>query len=340
MRAWLLIASISFGVACKGKTEQKAKPAVDMTKCEQALAAAATAPLDARPQIILDGCQVCGADWKPLLQWNVDPANGGPKREQIEQLMVDCKAFCTGDSKLKFIAGVDKARGQNVNTPWRQLATACKDKVNGAADDRFMSAPFFALDRIAREVAAFGKAPADKLAAIELPLPAITVSGAGVALPDAEAVTPAVGDIQITVLGDAISVGRMPRGKLTATGVTVELGAHGYPGEQVKLEELSAKLRELIGQANPQAITLLAPHAMPAQKLVPIIAAASVVAPVQLAANAAESPQGWQLAGAIPVALEAGHDIQVTAEMTVQNLARELAARAARKQNRVGVTKQ
>jgi hypothetical protein len=343
MRAWLVIALAC--VACKGKP--KHEPAtgsgsaavevhVDWAACDQALAKAASAPLDARPQIVLDGCHVCGGDWKPLLQWNVDPASGGPRREQIEQMLVACHAFCTGDSKLKFMAGVDKVRGQNVNTPWRLLADTCKDKVNAAPDARFMSAPYFALDRIARAAAAKGGATADKLAAIDLPLPAITISGAGVVLPDSDGVNPKVGELQVTVLGDQITVGRMPRGKLTAAGVTADLGTAGYPGEQVTIDKLGAKLIELVGSDKTQTITLLAPHAMPAQNLVPIIAAASAVAPVYLAANAYESPEGWQLAGAIPVALEAGKDIQVSDEMTVQNLASELAKQ---KRSRIGVAK-
>lgn len=347
MRAFVLLALL---VACKGKAKQEPAQTgsgssapievnVDWTKCDQAIGKAASAPLAARPQIILDGCQVCGGDWKPLLAWNVETASGGPKREQIEQMMVACTAFCTGDSKLKFMAGVDKARGQNVNTPWRQLATACKDKVNAAPDDRFMSAPFFALDRIARAAASHGGATADKLGALAFPLPAITVSGAGVVLPDSDAVTPKTGELQITVLGDAIHVGHMPRAKLGAAGVLVDLHEAGYPGEAVKLEELGAKLIEIVGGDKTQTITLLAPHAMPAVNLVPIIAAASAVAPVYLGAHAYESPEGWQLAGAIPVALEAGKGIEVTDEMTVQNLASELAKRAAQKLNRVGVTK-
>ena len=66
---------------------------------------------------------------------------------------------------------------------------------------------------------------------------------------------------------------------------------------------------------------------------------AVVFAPVYLAAHAYESPEGWQLAGAIPVALEAGKGIEVTGEMTVQNLASELATRAAQKLNRIGLAK-
>jgi hypothetical protein len=359
MRRCLLLALVL--VACKGKAKDKPveatgsatgsadvhphieqKPVevnIDWAKCDEALGKAASAPLDARPQIVLDGCQACGGDWKPLLQWNLEPENGGPKREQVEQLLVACNAFCTGDSKMKFMAAVDKARGQNVNTPWRQLENACKAKVNGSADDRFMSAPFFALDRIARAAGARGGATADKLAALDLPLPAVTISGAGVVLPDSSGVTPKVGELQVTALGDAIYVGHMPRAKLTAAGVVAELGKVGYPGEQVQAKDLGAKLRELVGDDKTRTITVIAPHAMPAQTLVPIIATASSVAPVYLAANAYESPEGWQLAGAIPIALEAGGSnvITVTGEMTVQNLASELAARVTQKLNRVGV---
>ena len=343
MRSLLLLLVVS--TACKGKQQEpERKPAegsaaFDMTACEKALDGAAAAPLAARPQLVIDGCPVCGFDWKPLLAWNVEAASGGPKREDVERMMVACDAFCTGDSKLKFIAGVDKARGQNVNTPWRQLATACGAKVNAAPDDRFMSAPFFALDRIARKVAAAGGVPAEKLAALELPLPAISFGGSGVVLPDGGVVTPTTGELQITILGELIHVGHMPRAKLGAAGVLVDLHDAGYPGELVKLDQLGGKLALLAGDDKTQTITLLAPHAMPAVKLVPIIAAATAVAPVYLGARAHESPEGWSLAGAIPIALESGKDVEVTDEMTVQNLARELASHAARKQPRIGVTK-
>jgi hypothetical protein len=350
MRALLVIALAGCLGACKGNSEQKsattgsgagagsaaAEVKIDWTACDKALANAAEAPLDARPAIIIDGCQVCGGDWKPLLMWNRDPASGGPKREHIEQRMVACNAFCTGTSKLEFMGSLDKTRGQGINTPWRELEKTCKERVNGAADPRFMSAPFFALDRIARAAAAKGGATADKLAAIELPLPPVTISGVGVALPDSAAVTPKVGELAVTVLGDAIQVGRMPRGKLTAAGVSAK---PDYPGNPVQVEQLGAKLLELVGEDKTQTITILAPHAMPAINLVPIIAAAATVAPVYLGAHAYEAPEGWQLAGAIPIALEAGSGVKVTDEMTVQNLAGELAARVARKQSKVGVTK-
>lgn len=347
MRGWWLIPLLW---ACKDKQDKRqpvpaAEPAVSTyvsSACELAIDKAAAAPLAARPKILIDSCPVCSQhDWEPILAWNVEPAAGGPKREDIEQLMVACDAFCTGDSKLKFMAGIDKARGQSVDVPWRRLADTCKDKVDASPDHRFMSAPYFALDRIARALATVQSgALAGKLAALELPLPALTVSGAGVALPEVEQVAPTTGAIAVTVIGDAIHVGRMPRAHLGAGGVNVDLPAPGYPGDPVNADQLAAKLTELVAGDATQTITLLAPQAMPAKHLVPIIAAASKVAPVHLAASAAASPEGWQLAGTIAVALEAGKDIQVTDEMTVQNLARELAARAARKPGRVGVTKQ
>lgn len=344
MRGWWLLPLL---LACKDKQQKREQPVVverpavtyTSAQCERAIDRAAAAPLAARPQILFDGCPVCNRDWTPLLRWDVDPVAGGPRREQIEDIMVACNAFCTGDSKLKFMAGIDKARGQSVDVPWRRLADTCKDKVDASPDHRYASAPYFALDRIGRAVAREGGTIADKLSALELPLPALTVSGAGVALPEAEHVSPSTGTLAITVIGDAIHVGRMPHAHLGADGVIVDLPAPGYPGDEVKADQLAARLTELIAGDAAQTLTLLAPRAMRAQDLVPIIAVAAPVAPIYLGATANESPEGWPLPGAIPIALEAGKDIQVTEEMTVQNLARDLAARAARKEQRVGVTK-
>ena len=90
---------------------------------------------------------------------------------------------------------------------------------------------------------------------------------------------------------------------LAATVQTHDLArlraAPGYPGDAVALDQLAATLTELLAGDPTQSITLLAPHAMPAQNVVPIVAAASALAPVYLAATAAESPDGWPLVGAI-----------------------------------------
>jgi hypothetical protein len=162
-----------------------------------------------------------------------------------------------------------------------------------------------------------------------LPLPALTVAGTGLVLPELDTgTTPKVGELSITMIGDAIHVGNLPRAKLGPNGVIVDFGKDPYPGKEVKLADLPAALTALIGDDKTQTVTLLAPHAMPAEKLVPIIAAAAPIAPLYLGAAAEESPVGWQLPGAIPYALQMGNNgIKVTGEMTVQNLASELAGK-------------
>ena len=128
-----------------------------------------------------------------------------------------------------------------------------------------MSAPFFALDRIARTWRAPGGDSADTLAAIELPLPALTISGAGVVLPDADGVTPKVGALHITVLGDKDLRRPHAARKLTAERRRRSTSARAaIPAQQVKLEELARRsCKALIGGDTTQTITLLAPHAMP-----------------------------------------------------------------------------
>jgi hypothetical protein len=339
-----LAASILALAACKGGG--KDKPAagsatapvvdVDWAACDNALAAAASAALDARPQIVIDGCKVCG-DWTPLLGWATPHPEGGPKAADIEAAMARC-GFCDGNAKQRFLGTLDKARGTDARTPWRQLGDVCKEKVSAVPDTRFMSAPFYALDRIARAAAAHGGDTATKLAAVEVPLPAVSVVGTGLVLPDVDRnVSSKVGTVQITLMADAIYVGKLPRARLGAAGVQVDLGPDAYPGAQTKLADLPAALQALVGEDD--TITLLAPVATPAEMLVPVIAAASQVAPVYLGVNAHDAPEGWTLVGAIPVQLtsDAKPMIGVNDEMTVQNLANELAKQAGAKVTRVGV---
>ena len=319
-------------VACKGKphdgsSKAKAEPApytVD-AKCAAAVKKAAAAPLDARPQILIDGCHVCG-DWTPILRWNTPPQEGGPPRLAIEQAMLACHAYCDPNAKQRFLGALDAARGTDMRTPWRQLGEVCKDEVSANADGRFLGGAYFARDRIARAIGAKGGNLATAAAGIELPLPPVSTTGVGPVLADVDGVTPRVGEIQITVLGDKVFVGRMPRAHLAAGGVAVDPGTTGNPGTETALAKLPDALRAAIAGDKAATITLLAPHAMPAQDLVPIVAAAAPVAPLYLAANAAEAPEGWTLAAAIPVALaETGDPVGVTPEMTVQQLAATIA---------------
>jgi hypothetical protein len=357
-----LLAVLLVAGACKGKSAPKHDPnattdphagldlgggsaarvEVDWKACDAALAKAATAPLHARPTIVIDGCRVCG-DPTPIIRWNTPHTEGGPSRADIEAAMFRCTAYCSADAKQKFLGTLDKARGTSSRTPWRQLGEICKDKVSAVPDQRFSSGPLLVLDRVARAAAAHGGQTATLAAALELPLPALTFVGTGVQLPDLDTgVTPTVGEVQITVLGGELHVGRMPRAKLGPAGVTANLGADGYPGKAIAIADLPGVLKGLVGNDKTQTITLLAPHATPAQTLVPVIAAAAPVASVYLAANAHEAPEGWDLPGAIPVALEVGgtSPIVVTGEMTVQQLAAELSKRVAQQVNRVGVTAQ
>jgi hypothetical protein len=346
MRALIVLALL---VGCKDKDRAKAGTAgsgagtsaaapVDWATCDAALARAHAAPAASRPQLVIDGCRVCG-DWTPILRWNTPQTDGGPTRGEIEEAMLACDAYCSGEAKLKFLGTLDKARGTSARTPWRQLGDICKDQVSALPDQRFMSAPYFALDRIARAVGRRGGETARLAGELELPLPAVTVVGTGVALPElASGVSADAGDLALTLLGDSVHLARLPRARLGASGVTVELDAHGYPGRPLTPAQLGAALTEQLGAADPGAstVTLVAPSAMAARALVPVIAATAPLARVRLAALAHESPAGWPLVGTLAVALEAGGDdpLVVTADMTVQQLATVLALR---KHDRIGI---
>ena len=126
--------------ACKGKHDSKGTQAgsgsaapiqwtVDAA-CEKAITKAAAAPLDARPQILIDGCHVCTADWAPIVRWNTRPEDGGPARTAIEKAMLDCHAYCDPNAKQRFLGALDAARGTDMRTPWRELATVCTEQVS------------------------------------------------------------------------------------------------------------------------------------------------------------------------------------------------------------------
>jgi hypothetical protein len=331
-------------VGCKDKSSREVAPAtatsaIDWAACDAALVRARAAPLAARPQIVIDGCRVCG-DWTPILRWNTPQTDGGPTRAEIEAAMVACGAYCSGEAKLKFLGTLDKARGTSARTPWRQLGEICKHQVSALPDQRFMSAPYFALDRIARAAGVRGGDTARVAGELELPLPAVSVVGTGVALPEvASGVAPDPGDLVLTLLGDTLHLGRLPRARLGPDGVTVELGEHGYPGRPVTAAQLAAELSEVRDSTdpNPATVTIVAPHAMAARALMPAIAAAAPVARLRLGALAHESPEGWPLLGAIGVVLAAGGDdpLIIRADMTVQQLATELVLR---KRDRIGIT--
>ena len=336
MKALVVLALLA---ACKGKHDDKREGATGSATgsaaptqwtvdaaCEKAIKKAAAAPLDARPQILIDGCHVCTSDWVPIVRWNTRPEDGGPPRIAIEKAMLDCHAYCDPNAKQRFLGALDAARGTDTRTPWRELATVCKDQVSALPDARFMGGAYFALDRIARAIGMVGGNSATALAQIELPLPAVSASGVGPVLPDFDGATPSSSPFGITVLGAKIFVGEIPRAHLAAGGVIVKFIDAGYPGSEAEPAHLAEKLRYIVGDTKDPSFTLLAPHAMPAQNLVPIVKIAVTVAPVHLAANATGAPEGWSLPADIPVAFDAtGDALVVTPEMTVQQLADALA---------------
>ncbi|HEY0253369.1 MAG TPA: hypothetical protein VGC41_17665 [Kofleriaceae bacterium] len=303
-------------------------PPVDWEACNTALRKAATEPLDVRPSLVIDNCKVCG-DWTPILMWAHAPTEkGAPTHAQIEAAMATCGYCPNPNGKQRFMATLDNARGTDARTPWRYLGEQCKADISALPDPRFVSAPFYALDRIARAATAHGGESANLMAAIEFPLPAVSISGTGITLADVDGgQSQTASPYAITLIGDGAHVAKLPRARLGANGVTTDLG--GYPGDVVKPADLGAAMAKLVAGDASASITILAPFATPAVTLKPIIASVNA-APIYLAVNAAGSPEGWALPATIPVQLvdKGGDILKVPNEMTVQQLATELAARA------------
>jgi len=283
--------------------------ATDWTStCDETLRTAATIPAPRRALAVIDACRPCGT-WTPLLAWNVPPGEGGPTRAAIEEAMAACDGYCDANGKQRFLGNLDPARGVDTRTPWRMLGDACKDKVSAVPDSRFMSAPYFALDRIAR---AIGKRPegAKLLAGVVVPLPALTISGVGIDLPEAPVVKPSEAPAQLTVL-DVVYASRLPLASLAVDGVHLPADAT-YPGSAAK--DLAAELDKL---GDP--VLVFAPRNSPAQRLPAAIAKAGKHT-LFLAAKARGGPPGWQMYGAVPIQLVAkaakpGVTVRMTGEV-------------------------
>ena len=260
--------------------------------CRAAAARIPDLPAPARAQALLDACRPCG-DWAPLLSWSQAATEGGPTRAAIERAMVACHAYCDTGAKQRFLGSLDAARGQGIQAPWRVLGEMCKDAVSAVPDARYMSAPYFALDRIAR---ALGD-PA-VLAAIELPLPAVSVTGVGLDLPSAPATTSDPGSTALTVYAGQILLGTLPTARLSPSGLAV---SGDYPGTELPLRALAARLAapELSGRP----IALLAPGGLAASRIVDVLGAAGGHE-VRLAV-ATPGPGGWMLPRVVPVAVAA-----------------------------------
>jgi len=261
----------------------------DWAACEAALKAAPTLPTTRRTDAIIDGCRPCG-DWTPILTWNKLPQDGGPTRTQIENAMVACKAYCEPNAKMRFLGTLDDARMNGGRTPWRLLGEMCRDQVSAVPDARYMSASYFALDRIARDVAARPGGP-ELLKPIEIPMPPVSVSAVGITIPDAPLSKPELLRVGVTVTKTELSIGTLPIATLGAAGVTVT--GDPFPGKPVAHKDLADAVGKLGGTA-----AVFAPSAMPAARLAEIVSGISA----QTLYLAVTSKSGAY--GIVPIALK------------------------------------
>ena len=285
---------------------------LDWDACTRALATP-----EVSAATVLSQCPVCG-DWKPIIEWATPQAEGGPTKMAIVDAMARCNAWCDGASKTRFLSVIDDVRGTQKRTPWKYLGEMCKAAVSAVPDPRFVSAPYFALDRIARAVAAHGGDAAAALGKLELPLPASSVSGYGAKLPVVDAPARIPPRIHVTLLGDLVYVGLLPRAHLGKDGVSIDFGGEPYPGKAVTTSDLAAAVAALAPGATPQ-VALLAPRGLEASKLTPVLDALRGKAVVSLAVEDQTLPD-WPLPRVLakPVA-------DVGGAATVQDLATALA---------------
>ncbi len=339
-RVGLAILSIGLGaLGCKGKAQPPnptgsagsagsaaPAPVIDWVKCESALKKAKTMATFARGQVIIDGCAPCG-DPKALLDWTTLPEQGGPTRPAIEQALVACHAFCDPNAKQRFFGALDTSRGTTSRAPWRYLGEMCKEQVSAMPDARLSSAPLLLLDRIGRAIAGHGGDAANALADLDVGVPAVTITSIGPALPTVPGTLATPPAKAVSLIGDDTFTGDLPVGHLGAAGVAV---TGDYPGKPATLAQ--------VGTAFEGKAIVLAPLATPARRIVDLVAAAGD-GRLYLAADAPGAPEGWILAGAIDIPLRSGgaNAIKVTDEMTVENLANELAKRAARHEPAAGL---
>lgn len=290
-------------VAC-GKKHDDAKktPAVDLSACT-ATVGKLTGSAPDRVLTLIQGCQVCG-DWKPILDWAVAPEDGGPKRSAILERMGQCEAWCTPNAKDFFTATLDDARGTDQRVPWRQLAQQCKDKVSAVPDGRYVSAPYFALDRIARASGKDAKLAA-ALANVTIQLPPTSGTGALIDVAQTSGLTEPVPDNArlVTVLGDQLYLSSPQLAHLTPTGVALVPNAlPTYPGKQLAADELPAL----------EDIVVIAPNRMLAKKLFELLA--PVKGGVRIAVKSHVPIAGW--IDAVPLARKT----PVTDKTTVADL--------------------
>lgn len=296
-----------------------AGPDADLTSCRGQLPAIAALDAIARANALLEACQPCG-DWAPILRWSMPHAEGGPTHNAISDAMLRCRAYCEPNAKQRFLGALDNARAQGTRTPWRLLGETCGAAVSAAPDARHMSAPYFALDRIARAIAA-DTAP-ELLAQLTLSLPAVSISGVGVQLPALpRGASPASPDrVVLTVDASQFLVGQLPLATLSANGLVV---TGDYPGTAVPAAQLAKTIAA--ARAADKPLDVLAPHALPVARIFDVLDAAKT--PIRLVV-ALPQPVGWSAPGALDIVLRrsgAGPTLEISRAATVDDLVAKLA---------------
>ena len=285
MRPWAVVTLAPIVVlagvaACKGKSKEGPTPTGsgtsipvvvadaaiapnDWAACETVLKSVPTQPATRRADAIVNACHPCG-DWTPILTWQKLPKDGGPTRTQIEDAMTGCKAYCEPNAKMRFLGALDDARMKETRTPWRELGEMCREHVSAVPDARYMSAQYFALDRIARDVAARPGGP-ELLKPIEIPMAPVSVSAVGIQIPDSPLSKPELMRVGVTVTMAEVHVGTLPVATLGAAGVTVT--GDPFPGTAVAIKDLPAEVSRRGATA-----ALFAPSGMPASRVAELVA--------------------------------------------------------------------
>ena len=301
MRVRAAAAMALIAAACGGKRREPPPPAVPpIAGCVAALGPAAALPPGERTAAVLRGCPVCGPSFAPLLA----AADGHPDLAAMNALIAACQTGCRGTAIGTWRSLLsDLEPGPGVARPWKALGEACPATMHTAKDsERFVGAAWWGLVTIGQRLAdAAPGLPADQAAALAaaraalwIPLPPWTVTGAGLVAPPGVA-RPGLPWRQITVTDQAILFGRLPFGRFTESGFVVDGGPTPYPGQPLAGDAAAALATLPPPPGLPDAVdppVVIAPTAAPARRLVAALRALGAQ-PVALAVAVPDAPGGW-----------------------------------------------
>ncbi len=355
----LISAALAFG-ACKGKgtpageggeaaagsaaSGKRSKPAGDWRpSCQRTLAGLGEVAPEQRARAILEGCPVC--DPGPLLLEREGMQRTAEYSVELDAAVQRCGGYCTKLARTDFLRMIQHQLDTKEPSarPWRQLAEACPAELGWRESSRgFTGATWFLLERTAKIAGAELAAPLAAATSASFPLPPVAPEGRGLGLPAPAGGPRALpGRLVITVLAEGAMVGRLPWARLAAAGVIVD---GEYPGAAAKDGELIAALAaaevmlqeaavvasgsgESGAALDASSITLAAPVALPARRLVEILR--QIKRPARLAVRAPTGLPEYALAMTLPPSLIAA-PIAGAAELALDDTA-ELTAASARR---------